>query len=368
VASSEISVVSAEQRMREYGRAAMRILGGPVIWITFAVLGVWAMFFETDAFVVGIVTGSILVLGALGLTLIFGVLKFAHFAHGDSMMLSAYVAFFLLTGVILGEDTDTELLPWSLNDLPGATDPLPWPGEGEFSFGYGLLIALAFSAVFAALMFVALERIVYRRLRERGSLVIIFAIASLGLAIAMRSVILVFWGPAGRLYAPGIRPTTDLPFGIRVVTDQIFIFIAAFVLAGLVYLLLYRTKLGKAMRAISDNPDLAKVSGIDTDRITNWTWIIAGGLVAAAGVLLALQAQLSPELGFILLLPLFAATILGGIGSPQGALAGGMIVGITQEVAVTIGFISPGYKFSVAFVLLVIMLLLRPRGLFGEAE
>jgi branched-subunit amino acid ABC-type transport system permease component len=96
--------------------------------------------------------------------------------------------------------------------------------------------------------------------------------------------------------------------------------------------------------------------------------VISGGLVAAAGVLLALQAQLSPELGFILLLPLFAATILGGIGSPQGAFAGGMIVGISQEVAVTIGFISPGYKFSVAFVLLVIMLLLRPKGLFGEAE
>lgn len=197
---------------------------------------------------------------------------------------------------------------------------------------------------------------------------IIYAIASLGLAIAMRSLILVFWGPAGRLYAPGIRPTTDLPFDVRIVTDQIFIFLAAVILAGLVYLLLYRTKLGKAMRAISDNPDLAKVSGIDTDRITNWTWIIAGALVAAAGVLLALQAQLSPELGFILLLPLFAATILGGIGSPQGALAGGMIVGITQEVAVSIGFISPGYKFSVAFVLLVVMLLLRPRGLFGESE
>jgi branched-chain amino acid transport system permease protein/neutral amino acid transport system permease protein len=122
------------------------------------------------------------------------------------------------------------------------------------------------------------------------------------------------------------------------------------------------------MRAIADNPDLARVSGIDTERITNWTWVISGGLVAAAGVLLALQAQLSPELGFILLLPLFAATILGGIGSPQGAFAGGMIVGISQEVAVTIGFISPGYKFSVAFVLLVIMLLLRPKGLFGEAE
>lgn len=368
MATSEAGVVSTEQRLREYQRIALRFLGGPAIWIAFAVFGVWALFDRTDAFVVGVVTGSVLTLGALGLTLIFGVLKFGHFAHGDSMMLSAYVAFFLLTGVILGDNTDTEVLPWALNDLPGATDRLPWPGEGEFSFGYGLIIALVLSAIFAAGMFVLLERIVYRPLRRRNSSVIIFAIASLGLAIAMRSVILVFWGPANRLYAPGIRPTTDLPFDVRIVTDQIFIFFAAIVLAGLVYLLLYRTKLGKAMRAISDNADLARVSGIDTDRITNWMWIISGGLVAAAGVLLALQAQLSPELGFILLLPLFAATILGGIGSPQGALAGGMIVGITQEVAVSIGFISPGYKFSVAFVLLIVMLLLRPKGLFGEAD
>lgn len=362
------SVETTEQRLYEYWRIALRILGGPVIWITLLVAGVWALFDRTDAFVIGVVTGSVLALGALGLTLIYGVLKFAHFAHGDSMMLSAYVAYFALTGIVFGERTDTELLPGALRDLPGATSRLPWPGEGEFSFGYGLLIALVLAAIFAIGMFLLLERIVYRPLRRRGSGIIIFAIASLGLAISLRSLILVIWGAQPKLYAPGIRPTTELPIlGARVVTDQIFIFIAAIVLAAAVYWLLYRTKLGKAMRAIADNPDLAQVSGINTERIVQWTWVVAGALVGTAGVFLALQAQLSPELGFILLLPLFAATILGGIGSPQGALAGGMIVGITQEVAVTIGFISPGYKFSVAFVILIIMLLLRPKGLFGEA-
>lgn len=366
MAAPGATVESTEQQLHAYWRMALRILGGPVIWLTIAVTGVWALFDRTDAFVIGVVTGSVLALGALGLTLIYGVLKFAHFAHGDSMMLSAYVAFFALTGVVFGERTDTELLPWALRDLPGATDRLPWPGEGEFSFGYGLLIALVLAAIFAVAMFLILERIVYRPLRRRGSSIIIFAVASLGLAIAMRSVILVIWGAEQKLYAPGIRPTTELPFDVRVVTDQIFIFLAAIILAAATYWLLYRTKLGKAMRAIADNPDLAQVSGINTERIIQWTWVVAGSLVAAAGVLLALQAQLSPELGFILLLPLFAATILGGIGSPQGALVGGMIVGITQEVAVTIDVISPGYKFSVAFVLLIIMLLLRPRGLFGE--
>ena len=358
----------ADERTARLLRSAGEFASGPGIWIAIIGLGAWAAIDRTDAFVVGIVSGSILALGALGLTLFFGVFRFAHFAHGDSMMLSAYIAFFALTGVIFGERVDTELLPWSLNDLPGATDPLPWLVGGELSFGYGLLLAMIPAAGFIIAVFLVLEKLVYGPLRRRGSSVVIFAIASLGIAIAMRSVMLMFWGPSPRFYVPGIRPTTDLPFDVRVVTDQTFIFLAAVSLAALVYLMLYRTKLGKAMRAISDNADLARVSGIDAGRITSWTWIVGGGLVASAGVLLALQAQLQPRLGFVILLPLFAATILGGIGKPHGALVGGMIVGITQEVAVTLGFISPGYKFSVAFVLLIIILLLRPRGLFGDSD
>ena len=341
------------------------------LWLLFLVFGAWAILTRTDAFAVGVVTGSVLALGAIGLTLIYGILKFAHFAHGDSMMLAAYIAFFALTGTVVGERTDTQPLPWSLSDLPGATDRIPWPdqlGGGDFSFGYGLLLAALAAALVMALIFIGLDRLVYRPLRRRGSGIVIFAIASLGIAIAMRSLILIFWGPQPRFYAPGIRPTTDLPFDVRIVTDQIFIFFAAILLAGLVYVLLFRTKLGKAMRAMADNPALAEVSGINTEQVIRWTWLIGGALVAVAGVMLALQAQLKPELGFILLLPLFAATILGGIGSPQGAFVGAMIVGITQEVFAVVGpdiGISSGYKFSVAFVILTLILLLRPRGLFG---
>jgi branched-chain amino acid transport system permease protein/neutral amino acid transport system permease protein len=338
------------------------------LWANILVFGAWAVLTRTDAFAVGVVTGSVLALGAIGLTLIYGILKFAHFAHGDSMMLAAYIAFFALTGTVVGERTDTELLPWSLNDLPGATDSIPWPdqlGGGDFSFGYGLIIAMAVSAVAMALVFLLLDFLVYRPLRRRGSGIVIFAIASLGIAIAMRSLMLMLWASFRRLYVPGIRPTTDLLFDVRIVTDQIFIFFTAIVLAALVYVLLFRTKLGKAMRAVADNPDLAEVSGINPEQIIRWTWLIGGVLVAVAGVMLALQAQLKPELGFVLLLPLFAATVLGGIGSPQGAFAGGMIVGITEEVAVTFDFIGPGYKFSVAFIILILILLLRPRGLLG---
>lgn len=356
-------LTQARDKLRRGGEAA----GGAALWLAIAAVGIWAAVGATDEFVVGIVTGSVLALGALGLTLIYGVLKFGHFAHGDAMMLAAYLAFFALTGIVVGEQRDTEFLPWSLRDLPGATDRIPWlgPGGGDFSFGYALLIALVIVGVAMAALFILLDRIIYRPLRRRGSGIVIFSIASLGVALAMRSTILIFWFPTDRTYAPGIRPTTELPFDVRIVTDQIFIFAAAVTLAALVYLLLFRTKLGKAMRAMADNPSLAQVSGINTDQITNWTWATAGWLVAVAGVLLALQTKLSQNLGFVLLLPLFAATILGGIGSPQGALLGGMIVGITQEVAVTMDFLSPGYKFSVAFVILIVILLLRPRGLFG---
>jgi branched-chain amino acid transport system permease protein len=359
--------VRARDQLRPLGDT-LTLVG---LWLIFLVFGTWAILTRTDAFAVGVVTGSVLALGAIGLTLIYGILKFAHFAHGDSMMLAAYLAFFALTGTVVGERTDTRPLPWSLSDLPGATDRIPWPdglGGGDFSFGYGLLLAALAAAVATAVVFIVLDRLVYRPLRQRRSGIVIFAIASLGIAIAMRSLILIFWGSSQRFYAPGIRPTTDLPFDVRIVTDQIFIFFAAILLAALVYLLLFRTKLGKAMRAMADNPDLAEVSGINTEQVIRWTWLIGGVLVAMAGVMLALQAQLKPELGFILLLPLFAATILGGIGSPQGAFVGAMIVGITQEVFAVVGpdiGISSGYKFSVAFVILILILLLRPRGLFG---
>src|SRR5690606_6493036 len=127
----------------------------------------------------------------------------------------------------------------------------------------------------------------------------------------------------------------------------------------------YHTATGRMMRAMSDNPDLARVSGIDTEQVVRRTWLVSGLLIAVAGSLLALQSQLKPELGFLLLLPIFAAAILGGLGSPQGALVGGLIVGVVQEVSVSFGPLGPGYKFAVAFVILILVILVRPRGLFG---
>ena len=314
------------------------------VWVLICALFVWAALAETQLLVVGIIVGSILALGAIGLTLIYGILRFANFAHGDMMTLGAYIAFFVY---ISG----------------GSIGPL--------SFGFGMILAVLGAAAAIAFVAFASDRIVFRPLRLRGSSPAILAIASLGVALIVRATVLLLWGPQPHRYVSGVQFAWDFPFDTKIKPDQIFIIASTFVLIALVYLVLYRTKLGKAMRATSDNADLARVSGIDTDRITMWTWWISGALVAIAGVLLAVQSQLTPDMGFSLLIPLFAATILGGIGSPHGALIGALVVGISQEVSTGLDLPfppgwGPGYKPAVAFFVLIVMLILRPQGLFGS--
>ncbi|HEU4759528.1 MAG TPA: hypothetical protein VFT91_06045, partial [Dehalococcoidia bacterium] len=238
MAFSSVQLTNTLAAAREQLRRAGDSASAAGLWLLIAGLVVWSATSATQEFVVGLVVGSILALGALGLTLIYGVLKFGNFAHGDAMMTGAYVAFFALTGRLLAQRQDAEVLPWSLNDLPQATKPL-W----HFSFGYGLLLATIVAMVVIAALSVGLDRLIYRRLRRRRSGIVIFAIASLGVAIALRSLMLVFWGPDPRVYVKGIRPTTSLPFDVRIVTDQLFMFAAAVTITALVYLLLFRTKL-----------------------------------------------------------------------------------------------------------------------------
>jgi branched-chain amino acid transport system permease protein len=362
VAAAETATPRLSDQLRGYRRIAADWISGVGLWLAVAVFSVWAFIEHRDALATGLVVGSVFALGAIGITLIYGILKFGHFAHGDSMMFSAYLAFFFLTGLIAGTDqnSDASALPVSLADLPGATDKI-W----NFSFGYGLLIAILIAAVAIALFFLVLDKLIYSNLRKRSSGIVTYSIASLGVALIIRSLMLIFWGADPRFYSSGIRKSAELPFDVRILYDQLFIFVTAITLMGLVYFLLYRTKLGKAMRAMSDNPDLARVSGINTDNIVAWTWIVSGTLVAVAGVMLGLQAQLKPELGFIIILALFASAILGGVGKPHGALLGGFIIGAVQEVSVSADLFSPGYKFSIAALVLICILLVRPSGLFG---
>jgi branched-chain amino acid transport system permease protein/neutral amino acid transport system permease protein len=183
------------------------------------------------------------------------------------------------------------------------------------------------------------------------------------MAFILRSLIYIIWGPQFLFYSQELRPAWELPAGVRLKPDQVFIVVMVLILVFLLYLFLQHTKLGKAMRATADNPQLALVCGIDTGRVTTWTWGIGAALAAAAGVLYGIEAQLRPDMGWSFLLPLFAAVILGGIGSPLGALVGGIILGVVQQVSTA--FLLPTYKPAVAFLVLILLLLMRPRGLFG---
>jgi len=322
--------------------------GSVLLWALIVLLFVWSAVAQTQLFVIGLIVGSVLALGAIGLTLVYGILRFANFAHGDMMTLGAYVALFAYSS---GGDK-----------------------VGPLSFGYGMIPALALAAAAVALIAAGTDWLVFRPLRRRGSSSIVtFAIASLGVALMVRATVLLIWGPQPQIYDPGIQLARDLPIGAKIKPDQIFIMCAAVVLIAATYGLLYRTKLGKAMRATSDNPDLARVAGINTAQVITWTWLIGGALVAVAGVLLGIQAQVTPDMGFTLLLPLFAATILGGIGKPHGALLGALIVAVSQEASTGLDLPwppgwGPGYKPAVAFLVLMVMLIVRPRGLFGAKD
>jgi branched-chain amino acid transport system permease protein/neutral amino acid transport system permease protein len=324
-------------------RRAGDVVSSGAIWVLVAALFVWAALAETQLFAVGIIVGSVLALGAIGLTLIYGILRFANFAHGDLLTFGAYIATF---AYISGGDI------------------------GPLSFGFGMIVAIVFAGLCLAAVAIAVDRIVFRTLRQRRSDPVIFAVASLGIALIVRAVVLLIWGPQPRVYFTGVQFAEEIGFGVKVRPDQMFIVATAFVLVALVFLLLYRTKLGKAMRATSDNPDLARASGIDTERVILWTWSISSVLVAVGGVLLGIQSQVTPGMGFNLLIPLFAATILGGIGSPHGALLGALVVAVSQEASTGVDLPwppgwGPGYKPAVAFAVLILMLTLRPRGLFG---
>jgi len=292
--------------------------------------------------IIGVIVGSIIGLGAMGLTLSYGVMKFANFAHGDFMTLGMFLAYIVIS------------------DLGWSTNPI-----GNFSFGFVLIPAIIFAILGVGIFAIATDYFVHRYLRLRGSGIITMAIASLGIGIMLRAIIQMIWGPTAFRFSTGINTALTLPGDLKIKPDQIFICVITLLCTIGLYILLYRTKLGKAMRATSDNSELASISGIDTDRIRMATWGISGGLTAIAGIMLAIQSQLRFDTGFTFLLPMFAAVILGGIGNPWGALLGGLIVGITQELSTE--WINPGFKPGVPFVLLIGMLLFRPRGIFGSS-
>jgi len=303
----------------------------------------------------GLVFSSIIVLGSIGLSLVYSIADFANFAHGDTMTVGAYAA--LVTFGAVG-------------GLGGAVLGLP------YGFFLALLVGIAAGAVVA----VATERLIYEPLSADS---IGLLITSIGVAFVYRAVIQIGFGADFTRFEIGaLRPIEWLiPYGIRVTRHDVAIVASAVVLVVGLHVLLQYTDLGRKMRAMADNPTLARVSGIRTRRIRYWTWVIGAGLAAAGGVFLGLFNQLSPRMGFNLLLVIFAAVILGGIGSVYGAMLGGFLIGMINQLTpllsrlgevlplVPDGFGIPigiEYANAIAFVIMVAVLLARPTGIAGE--
>jgi branched-chain amino acid transport system permease protein len=292
----------------------------------------------------GLVSGSILSLGGIGVSLTYSILRFSNFAHGDMMALGAYFALAALSVVSR----------WGLPDRP----------LGLLSFGPAFLVATFAAVVLTSVVAVLLDRILYRRLRSAGRITLM--IATVGVALGLRNIIQFAWGPQPYYYTTRIQLAVSVPgLGVRIKPDQVFIIAVAVALAVLLHLFLRYTKMGKAMRAASDNATLARISGINTERVILWTWVIGASLAAVAGILSGIENKfLSPELGWQMLLSIFAAVILGGLGNPYGAIVGGVIVGVSEEVSTA--FVSTGYKPAIAFGILILMLLVRPTGILGR--
>jgi branched-chain amino acid transport system permease protein/neutral amino acid transport system permease protein len=250
------------------------------------------------------------------------------------------------------------------------TGVLSWIGIpdttfGPLSFGWRMVIAFPVSMLAVAGVAILFDQILYRKLRQKGSGVVIFAMSSLGAAFILRMIILILWGADSLFYKPGLmRPALQLPMGIKIRPDQILMLFVVFTLIGLLHLFLQNTKMGKAMRATADNMELALVSGINTEKIIIWTWGIGGAMAAAGGILYGIDVQLHPYMGWNFLIPLFAATILGTVGNMYGALVGGLVIGVAQQVSTA--FLMPTYKPAVAFIIMILILMFRPKGIFGE--
>jgi len=299
-----------------------------------------------ELIVYGIVLGSIIALGSVGLTLIWGITDLFNCAHGDQITVGAYIA------------------------LPFAS-LFSWIGflqakVGPFSFNWGLVLAFIPAIVLSIGLAVLIDRWVYRPLRRSGAHFITSFIASIGVAWGLRGLIYIIWGADFRFYTKGLRPMLFLPLGIKLRLDEIFIVVVAWAAVAGVYLFLSKAKMGKALRALADNRGLASVAGINTEHMIVWVWGIAATLIAIAGVLYGIETQLRPEMGWIFLLPLFAAIILGGKGSITGALAGGLVLGIAQQVSTA--WLLPTYKPAVAFIIMILVLLFRPKGIFGRRQ
>lgn len=309
--------------------------------------------------------GAQLALGALGITLVYGVLRFSNFAHGDTMAFGAMVTV-LVTWWMQGQGLSLGMLPTAF-------------------------LALPFGIAVTALFVLATDRVVYRFYRRQRSAPVIFVIVSVGVMFIMNGVVRFIIGPDDQNFADGarflisagdFRRMSGLDEGLAIKSTALLTLVVALVVMAALFWFLQKTRMGKAMRAYADNEDLALLSGVNPDRVVMVAWILVAALATVAGVLYGLDKTFKPFTYFQLLLPMFAAAIVGGIGNPVGAILGGFVIAYS-EVAVTyaykrfLGHLLPDslapeslvqllgteYKFAVSFIILVVVLLIRPTGI-----
>ncbi|MEM7470232.1 MAG: branched-chain amino acid ABC transporter permease [Pseudomonadota bacterium] len=322
--------------------------------------------FANFVLIPGTAYGAQLALGALGVTLIYGILRFSNFAHGDTM---AFGTMFVI------------LITWAFQSIGISAGPVPTA-----------LLALPFGIVACALFLLGTDRVIYRFYRRERVKPVVFVMVSLGVMFVMNGLVRLIIGPGDQRFADGerfiigvrdFREMTGLREGLAIKTTQGITVVTAVIVVALLFWFLSKTRTGKSMRAFSDNEDLALLSGINPERVVMYTWLIVAALATIAGTLYGLDKSFKPFTYFQLLLPIFAAAIVGGLGSPLGAIAGGFVIAFS-EVLITyaykkvFGYILPealqpdglaqllstDYKFAVSFVILIAVLLFKPTGLF----
>jgi neutral amino acid transport system permease protein len=272
----------------------------------------------------GIALGSIIAPAAVGLTLTYGILRLSNFAHGDFLTLGAYLA-------------------WFVNSL-----------------GVSIPMAIVLGMIGTILAMLLSDVLLWKPMRQKRASTTTIMIASIGLSLFLRSLLQFIWGAKPQKYDLPL----ELPYqiaGLNIKSSTLITLFFSALAIGALYLILQKTKIGKAMRAVADDPDLAKVTGIDVQQVVLWTWIITGALTALAGGLYGLES-VRLNMGWYLILPMFASVILGGIGNPYGAIAGAFVIGLVQELSFPI--VGADFKLAVALLVMVLTLLFRPQGLF----
>ncbi len=291
------------------------------------------------------IAGALIALGAVGVTLTYSILRFANFAHGEFISWGAY-ACVLLAGAIG--------VWWS----PAQT------AIGPLSIGWNVVLAGLVAMLLTGLLAIGLDILLFRPLRKRGA-ALTAVIASFGASMALRGLLEALFSSEPRHLSQDLQIAIPIGAGIRVTPDQIALLVLTGALLIALQLLLTRTGIGRAMRAVGENPALARIAGIDVEHVFRLTWLLGGALACACGILLGLLVQIRPAMGAELLLPLFAAAILGGIGSVPGAVIGALLIGLAE--AATVHWLGAQWRSAVAFLVLIGVLVVRPLGLLGRA-